>query len=324
MTFLSGHKMNMFAMLIAFSIFHTSNSFVINRQANAASFRRETSQMQMNVVDSSSTLLTLATPTFSTSMSSTSLSNAAPEIMGDASHISDFINFFRSRLSPVALHVLIISSRMFCISSDFLPDHNILPSEIIYQSIMLTVASAGAFKALKDSSGNSQGFTMQDRRCYVSLFRPAGLSWAQFKHISESGAFQWIQVSPGSAVSSSESEDFLYWLQNGDLEVYSTGSMIQSFSYKSKSRLFGNLRFPVTGSTRKNLNSKASNSFLQASNMQMAFRAGSEGATVLRIDTIKLKQLMHRDSAVNAGVRRMLLQGLKANMATLMFSTQHP
>lgn len=282
--------------------------------------------MQMNVVDSSSTLLTLATPILSTSMSSTGLSNAAPEIteiMGDASHISDFINFFRSRLSPVALHVLIISSRIFCISSDFLPDHSILPSEIIYQSIMLTVASAGAFKALKDSSDNRQGFTMQDQRCYVSLFRPAGLSWAQFKHISESGAFQWIQVSPGSAVSSSESEDFLYWLQNGDLEVYSTGSFIQSFSCKSTSRLFGNLRFPVTGSTRKDLNSKANNSYLQASK-QMTFRAGPEGANVLRINTIKLKELMHRDSALNSGVRRMLLEGLKANMATLMFSTQHP
>mmetsp|Transcript_14456 Transcript_14456/g.21300 ORF Transcript_14456/g.21300 Transcript_14456/m.21300 type:complete len:331 (+) Transcript_14456:67-1059(+) len=320
------HSFTLLTMVISFSIFRSSDSFVMHRQKSEFLNRKQDSQLRMNLIDPPSTLLTLASPLSSASLFSAELpDDAESELLGEASHISDFLAAFRYQMNPLSFSMLAICSRICCISSDFLPDHNVLPSEIVYQSIMLAITSVGALKTLKTAI-NSQGCTIQHQRCYVSLFRPAGLSWIQFKQISESGAFEWMEVSPGSTITSNEySEDpqHLYWLRTGNLEFQSSGTTIQMSISKSQSRLFGNLRFPVTSSTRKKSAAKVNSSFTQGSNIRMTVKAGPEGAKVLRIDTVKLKKLMDQDSSLNAPIQSMLLEGMKANMASLILSQQN-
>merc|ERR1712224_261052 len=147
---------------------------------------------------------------------------------------SDLVSFLRSKLAtPLAIQSLVIISRLFCICSAFLSDNSILPSEFAYQSMMIVIALAGTFDTLKNTATerDSQDLSMQDQRCFVSLFRPTGLSLTQYKQLLEKGAFEWAQVEPGTVITSNEVDtderQDLYWLQNGEVEVSSNGNMIQ-------------------------------------------------------------------------------------------------
>jgi len=246
-------------------------------------------QLNLASLESSSILLTLSSPILSNGLSSEAPSIAS-ELMGDASHIGDFLNSDFSE-TPMALPALAIASRVICMVADYLPDHNILPLEFAYHSIMLAAASASIFQTVKDIvATRDSSLTIQDQRCFVSLFRPSGFSWVQYKQLRDAGVFEWKELTPGSAI---ESANQMHWLQSGSVKVKSEGHSVQTVSSKSR-HLFGNL--------------EASSTII----------AGNEGAKVLQIDTVKLKELSERDQTLKSSVRSMLLKGMQDNIAALM------
>jgi hypothetical protein len=260
--------------------------------------------------ESPEALLTLSAPLLSVQDSS-----VASELMGDASIMSDVFesnDFFDFANTPLAIQTLAIMGRLLCIASDFIPDHHVVPSEFIYQSVMLSIASAGIVNTVKEMrSRNKEDLTTQDRESFKSLFRPAGISWSQYKQMSEEGIFEWMEMTAGSIITGSQSNDQqgLYWLQSGNLEIESNGSVIRSMTPRC-SHLVGDFSSLLSTTT-------ASNQLIAESTVKV----GSEGAAMLYIDAEKLKEFMESNRMLHSGMRNMLLSGMQRHVATLLSGT---
>jgi hypothetical protein len=51
-------------------------------------------------------------------------------------------------------------------------------------------------------------------------------------------------------------------------------------------------------------------------------KAGQNGATLLRLDTLKLKKMMKQDDNLDKAVRNMLLDGMQAQISLLLGGTK--
>lgn len=279
-------------------------------QQRQPAFSRTKSALDMMSLESPETLLTLSSPLLSVDDSL-----VASELMGDASIMSDVVesnDFFDFSNTPLVIQTFAIMGRLLCIASDFIPDHHIVPSEFVYQSVMLSIASAGIINTVKEMrSAKKEDLTSQDRESFESLFRPAGISWSQYKQMSREGIFEWIEMSPGSIITGSEVNEQrgLYWLQSGNLEIEANGSAIRSMTPRCRH---------LVGDFSPLLSTTATGSQLIA---ETTVKVGSDGATMLHIDAEKLKDFLESNRMLHNGMRNMLLNGMQRHVATLLSGT---
>eukprot|EP00547_Thalassionema_nitzschioides_P007360 CAMPEP_0194209986 /NCGR_PEP_ID=MMETSP0156-20130528/7925_1 /TAXON_ID=33649 /ORGANISM="Thalassionema nitzschioides, Strain L26-B" /LENGTH=268 /DNA_ID=CAMNT_0038937259 /DNA_START=313 /DNA_END=1119 /DNA_ORIENTATION=- len=235
------------------------------------------------------------------------------ELFNDAAHVAlDLTQFLGP--ATVAIRLFAVLGRIFCITSDYLPDHAINPEELVFQFTMLALAST-AFGQSLNSIVLSYGkeLTMRDRKCFASLFYPGGVSWMQYKMLTAS-VLEWEEVAPGSVITSDEFEidlkQSLYWLYSGEATVEFQGRVLQEVVPKTV-HLFGDLTFaPNKG--RKKLVSAA------RSYPKTTMRAGAKGAKVLRINTPKLQTLMEQDDSLDRAIREILLEAMQERIAMLL------
>lgn len=197
------------------------------------------------------------------------------QVLNDMSHIGiDLASFFIP--SVLALRIAAIVGRICTISADYIPDHVIVPEEMVFQTVMLSIAFLGLLKSafiplaasMYNSNHTNTTPSKKDWRAYSSIFQPAGTSWSQYKALSVCGVLEWITLHAGDTVvetspttstsnandtttPSSDHDQYMYWLYSGDLlvdndhhryVVSSTGSSKLSSSSSSKKslhRLFG-------------------------------------------------------------------------------------
>jgi hypothetical protein len=230
------------------------------------------------------------------------------ELFQDAAHVAlDFASF----LGPAtfAIRALAVIGRIFVLASDYVPDHAMMPEELIFQLAMLSVSSATLARSIAPLFTQKE-LTMRDRKLYASLFRPSGLSWMQYKVLSNV-ALEWVEVTPGAIITTDEmtvegARKDLFWLYKGQIDIQSMGESLQKISSK-KSYLLGDLGF-------------ASPSSAKSEYPKTTAKAGVDGATLLRIDAEKLKSMMKNDDSLDKVVRNMILDAMHARIASLLAS----
>jgi hypothetical protein len=211
----------------------------------------------------------------------------------------------------IAIRALAVLGRIFVMASDYVPDHTMLPDELIFQLAMLCISSVTLARSVAPMLTLKET-TMRDRKSYASLFRPVGVTWMQFKVLS-AVVLEWVEMAPGAIITtdemleSGEHQD-LYWLYQGQIQIQSKGEAPQTISGKT-AHLLGDLTFACR-STKK------------IDYPMTTAKAGQNGATLLRLDTLKLKKMMRQDDNLDKAVRNMLLDGMQAQISLLLGGTK--
>lgn len=300
------------------SLLRLNDGFLIQHQARKATSL--TAHMDFS-------LLSLSSPVISSVLALKELSpltiedpSVASELMVDAAHVSDLPEFYDANLfdataGSLTFQTLSVVSRILYMASDFIPDHNILPLEFAYQSAMLLVALAGLFNTITSMADTaSNKLAIRDKRCFISLFRPAGVSWIQYKKLMKEGAIRWLEFSPGCVITSSnafegkyDSCQTLFWLQKGDVDIQSKNKLHleRITSTSTVGRLIGNIQLS-----------------LHKSYVDTTVSAGNEGCIVLSIDVLKLQELMAHDASLNVGIRNIMINGMQNQITTLLLDTE--
>ena len=219
------------------------------------------------------------------------------EIFSDAAHVAlDFASLMGP--ATLAIRALAVLGRIFVMASDYAPDHTMLPEELIFQLAMLFISSVTLARSVAPMLSLKET-TMRDRKSYASLFRPVGVTWMQFKVLS-AVALEWVEVAPGAIITTDEMAESgehrdLYWLNKGEA--------LQTISSKT-AHLLGDLTFACRSTKTEYPKTTA--------------KAGENGATLLRLDTVKLKRMMKQDDSLDKAVRNMLLDGMQARISLLL------
>lgn len=193
------------------------------------------------------------------------------EILNDMSHVAlDFANtlfgqiFSNSRTActysrNVIIRGAAIIGRLFALSADYLPDHRVVPEELVFQMVMLTLAWVALFRALLPwalatfvfpaSTGSWGGLmgglaattqqpsTVRDGKAFSLLFQPAGVTWSQFKAMS-AFCLDWVTLEPGQVVmmegdEQNNDQQHIYWLYSGEMVMHHNGKAVWNVTRNS-------------------------------------------------------------------------------------------
>ena len=250
------------------------------------------------------------------------------ELLNDCSHVAlDLVTFFGP--AKIAVRAAAVAGRLFAMAADYIPDHSMHPEEIVFQVLMLCVAWAGLVKAAMPMalSTFASNITLQDGKAFSLLFEPAGMTWSQFKALSVF-ALDWVTVGAGETITSDEEsaeDDYIYWLYSGEVSVESKGKEVYKVTREG-----GNLKkeaaMGLLGESRllRHMDEKKKKKRKQKSEAKeyprSTVKAGPGGATVLRIHTSNLSQLMESDQELDQVMRTLLFQGMQDKLAAQLES----
>jgi len=268
------------------------------------------------------------------------------ELFTDASHVAlDLVTFASPGRALMRLSILV--GRVFAIMADWVPDHTILPEEMLFQSLMLTVSITLLIKSCTPMLPALVTTTSyREKRAYHALFGKYGLSWMQFKMVM-AFASEWVEI-PGNGQladnnatvdASAAADGYVYWLQKGEAELVVNDTTIQhavasSSSSSSQLSILGELDFARQLQERKkkskktNSKSKAQQEDEQSSIGEASIhhqasppskiKAGPAGATLLRIDAAKLHKLMDEDDQLADSIRSIIFAGMQEKLTKVM------
>ena len=271
------------------------------------------------------------------------------EVLSDMSHVAlDFL----SLLNPdtLVLRAASVVGRLLFIASDFVLDRKISPDDLIFQSGTLTASTILLAKSTVPliASWLTEEYntvTFRDRRAYQTMFRPVGVSWLQYRILFGTGAMEWTDHMPSSTILSTsssgdekiyqEEQHHVHWLYQGNAEVKYYGSsetvqyldMRQGKSLNSPNDMglltdtkFIELLQEKTRKRSKKLNPDTPSENSMHTNWPRAptVTIGSKGATVLKINMVKLIQLMKDDQKLDTSLRSLFLKGMHRKLSALL------
>lgn len=257
------------------------------------------------------------------------------ELFTDASHVAmDLVTF--ASPTKAFLRLSIVVGRVLAIMADWVPDHTILPEEMVFQSLMLTVSASLLIKSCMPMLPALLTTTSyREKRAYHALFRKFGLSWLQFKMVM-AFASEWVEV-PANGQPDAEG-GYVYWLQKGEAELVVNDITVQhvvaSSSSSGQLSILGELDFARHLQERKQSKKTKNKQDEQATKngdedtssttdhhqatTASKIKAGPSGATLLRIDTAKLLNLMDDDDQLADGIRSIIFAGMQEKLAQVM------
>uniref|UniRef100_A0A7S1GPD2 Uncharacterized protein n=1 Tax=Cyclophora tenuis TaxID=216820 RepID=A0A7S1GPD2_CYCTE len=218
-------------------------------------------------------------------------------------------------------------------ASDYIPDHAMLPEELVFHVVMLGIAINGLIEAvLPVIQAKSTRTTIRDGRCYHKVFRKAGIPWLKYKVMAVQ-TFAWVQLDPGMPVASqlsNNSTEHLIWPYAGEVHVPTRHGIIVH-KEGGLGHLLRDLEFArqigvVDNNNNNNYkynNYNYENDDANHSNSPpTTIRAGPQGATVLMIDTASLVRLMKTDQVLADGIRSVLFNGMQERINTLLSTNE--
>jgi hypothetical protein len=262
----------------------------------------------------------------STSIASFSLTDPLleAEVLNDLSHVALDITTMVG-LPTMSLRIATVIGRLLVMAADFLPDHAVKADELVFQVVMLAVASHALVQCLLPAVSVSFGYDKavhtRDRRAYKTLFAPAGVTWHQFKLLSSYAALDWITVEPGHIISSNEynngdtgEDNYIYWLYQGEVEVHRNQKLIHSVQREKN-----DTRSAGTGLIREERLMQCIDEMKEVSSKETTtgpflattVKAGSRGAKVLRIDCSRVRKVVKNDDELADSLRLLLLHGMR-------------
>mmetsp|Transcript_23690 Transcript_23690/g.27269 ORF Transcript_23690/g.27269 Transcript_23690/m.27269 type:complete len:434 (-) Transcript_23690:79-1380(-) len=234
--------------------------------------------------------------------------------------------------------------------SDFRPGHIVTADEAIYQIIMMGITTPLFFKsAIPALSASLKSTSRIDEITYIFLFRPVGVTWLQYKVLSN-GVIDWIDVEPDSVISSDKNgtqyihheegdkQEYLYWLYSGEASIFINESMVYHIDRKRGKSIdcadeFGllasedffrqieKLSKKRSGKKEKRKNRKSKEEASQVDIPRMTVSSGPKGAKVMRLNTKMILKLMENDENLNASIRQLLLIGAQRKVGTFLSNT---
>lgn len=253
------------------------------------------------------------------------------QVLTDMSHLGlDLAGFLGPGM--IVLRLAAVAGRLCTMAADYVPDHTILPEEMVFQLCMLTAAWVALVKAalLPAFAASASKVTVKDGRAFTALFAPAGISWTDFKALSVC-ALDWITVEAGETVTTDEfakEDEYIYWLYSGNVQVESEGTTLYNVSRFSRgaSNLDGGRGLLGERRLLRRLEQSNKKNSKSDTYPRTTVRATS-AATLLRIHTPNLKLLMDNDQKFANSIRTLLFQGMEAKLtaqlqeATLLLKT---
>jgi hypothetical protein len=173
------------------------------------------------------------------------------QVLTDLAHVSlDLVTLLGP--ATVLIRMAAVFGRVFAMAADYVPDHAFLPGELLFQSFMLAIACVGLVQASMPMALSTifcSDISLGDGKAYATLFRPAGLTWEQYKALTVY-SLDWVTVPPGTVIDTSEQQrtptrtnrgdddttkdhswndsdnddtnnDYVYWLYSGTVSVTS-------------------------------------------------------------------------------------------------------
>ena len=291
---------------------------------------------------------------FGTGVASSVLDTAADpimeaEVLNDLAHVSlDLM----SLLGPATILIRLsaVFGRLFALTADYVPDHTVLPGEIIFQCVMLAFAWFGLVKASIPLalSQFASDLSLRDGKAFAAIFEPTGMTWAQFKALSVY-SLDWVKVPPGQVIATQEksnnnnnndttiddnndkNEDYIYWLYSGNMSVTSQGREIYKVSRQGRvgkpsdaaglwneGKLLQHSK--KSKSTKKNKKTllhspqeqEAAAAFFPKTTIQAT---GEREAVLLRLHVPQVTRLMDTDPKLAESMRTLVFQGMQAKLA---------
>jgi len=232
------------------------------------------------------------------------------EVLNDVGHVFLDMFTFITKQGSIISRLLAVIGRLAFIASDYIPDHAIRTDELLFQMSMLAIASTRLSQCLSpiansivsSPSTNNNSFSIREKKAYLLLFKQVGLPWNKYKHIVNSNAFSWVDLTPNSILTNEDNNNALYWVYNGTI-------ITENNNYTKHDDADHN-NIVINQYTR--------NSFInfdgdddQTTSLQL-FKAGNDGgASLLKIDIKKLQKLMKDDGVLNESVQNLLFKMLK-------------
>lgn len=250
-------------------------------------------------------LFTNAAPVGVTSLTSTVAlsklvtSNADPhleaQVLTDVSHLGlDLATF----LGPgvLAIRLLAVVGRLCSMAADYLPDHTMLPEEVIFQSFMLSVAlySLGQASLVPWLANTVHNVTKRDSTVYRKLFEDAGMTWTSYKAMANY-ALHWMEVDANRTLNN---DQYVYWLYDGHVTVQNHDNSEVSHTIVARpdqpfSGLVGEQRL-VHGKT-------------------VSIRTDTP-CKLLCMDVSKMETLMKNSNNFGESMKTLLFQGMEAKL----------
>jgi len=167
-------------------------------------------------------------------------------VFAELSHLGlDFATFLFGGTGVVALRAVTVLGRVCAILADYIPDHSMLPDELLFQVFMLSVSSFALVQAALPTafSITASNISLKDGKAFATLFAPSGTTWAQFKALLAVQALDWVTLEPEETVSTraadavatrndqksgkksnDDDEEYIYWLYSGAVTVHETSN----------------------------------------------------------------------------------------------------
>jgi hypothetical protein len=116
------------------------------------------------------------------------------QVLNDISHLASDLAVY---ITPATAYLRLAAfiGRILSMTSDYLPDHIILPEEFIFQHIMLLTTMGLLIKSIAPILQSSFVQTNEmDEDAYRMLFEPIGVSWTQYKSLRATSCIDWVTV----------------------------------------------------------------------------------------------------------------------------------
>ena len=259
------------------------------------------------------------------------------EVLNDMAHVAlDLFTVFGP--ARLVTRLAAIVGRVCAMLADYVPDHKVLPEELVFQSIMMLLACWGVVQALLPMllaavlvpTGPST--LLRDGKAFAALFQPAGVTWSQFKAM-RALCVDWTEVEPYALITSpdgaddaEEVGDCVYWLHRGQANVLSNDgrkvvSRIEvgptpSNKVPAGRRLLGETRLLTT--TKLSGGSSTAATAASTHPAPHPIQAGPTGATLLRIRPRKLRLLLQADPSLAEAWRTLVVSSLHDKLLAQM------
>mmetsp|Transcript_31627 Transcript_31627/g.58408 ORF Transcript_31627/g.58408 Transcript_31627/m.58408 type:complete len:428 (+) Transcript_31627:248-1531(+) len=294
---------------------------------------------------------------FSETASVNPLEEAA--VLNDLAEVSsDLVIMFAPE--TIILRLSAVIEKILELTSDYIPDHSIRSDELAFNiPIMATSIFLLSRSVVPIFKAQFVELTELDHIVYELCFQPVGVTLLQFKCMKATGCFEWITYKAGTLLidendyidvslagdddgeedgndKSSGDWKYLFWQLDGDVIRSFRGSVF-GFIERTNGKhidnpgaqgLLGDTRFLYNleeerrGKQKKTQDSRNDDT----SNYQLhpiaTITIGPKGATLLRIDSHKLFDLMDHDERLESSIRLLLLKSLKLKIGNLLFAQQ--
>jgi hypothetical protein len=257
------------------------------------------------------------------------------EILSNMSHVAlDLFGFLNPERFLLRLSALL--GRMMLMAADYDVDHKISADEMLFQGGMLALSAKQFMSSWCRIRGAQQKYgdvSFRERVVYQLFFSPVGVSWLQFRSLVASCVDR-VEVQPNETLETinHNGEQVAYWLYNGQVAMrHRADSPLAQEMHHRRGKPVGRQvsieDSKVDGKSTKEFGLLAGPGALSAlvdfgveedgAGESLQLVVGDMGATMMRVNVAKLRELMDDDEKIDKTVRNLVLLSRRSKMQSV-------